>query len=63
MPFGPEETEFSLKMTEPSSATLENDGFKLLLKGKFGDLTHGVHKFQAIEMHVHHPSEHTVNKI
>lgn len=38
-----------------------NDGFKLFLKGNFGTIKYGDHNFKVSEIHLHHPSEHTVN--
>ena len=39
---------------------LLNDGQKLFVKGYFGDLKYGDHIFKTKEIHLHHPSEHTV---
>ena len=40
---------------------LLNDGNKLYVKGFFGNLQYGDHMFKSKEIHLHHPSEHTVN--
>lgn len=47
---------------EPEEEFIEllNDGMKLFVKGSFGALQYGDHFFQTREIHLHHPSEHTV---
>lgn len=47
---------------EPEEDFIEllNDGLKLFVKGSFGALQYGDHLFQTSEIHLHHPSEHTV---
>ena len=52
-----------MKYTSPSGPVIFlNDGFKLILRGSFGSLFYGAHQYNAVEIHFHSPSEHTVNK-
>lgn len=46
--------------TPKGNVVFINDGYKLILRGFFGKLFYGVHEYTAVEIHFHHPSEHTV---
>ena len=40
---------------------VSNDGFKIIFQNNnFGFIKHGAHKYYGKEIHLHHPSEHTV---
>jgi len=40
---------------------LRNDGLKLIFQAEnFGSMSDGNHVYKAKEIHIHHPSEHTV---
>lgn len=62
-PYSPEEIGLTLNLQEPKgNITLHNDGYKLIIEGDFGSISHGAHTFNAYEIHIHHPSEHTFNE-
>lgn len=44
---------------ENNRIEMYNDGFKLIVKGMFGNLKYGEHELPAKEIYIHHPSEHT----
>jgi len=48
-------------LTKPrGKLQLINDGYKLIFRANsFGYIKHGIHKFDAKEIHIHSPSEHT----
>ena len=40
--------------------TFINDGYKLVFSAQsFGSVTHGAHQYEAKQIEIHHPSEHT----
>lgn len=61
-PYEAEELSFIINLSAPQgSLTLRNDGYKLVFSAdNFGLIQHGAHKYKAKEIHIHHPSEHTV---
>jgi carbonic anhydrase len=60
-PYQPLSVGIKLKYETPKDKVVFiNDGYKLILRGLFGKLFYGVHEYTAVEIHFHHPSEHTV---
>lgn len=46
-------------ITPKKNVTISNDGYKILVKGKFGSFSHEQQEYKIREIHIHTPSEHT----
>ena len=44
---------------EDNKIEIFNDGYKLIVKGEFGNIKYGDHELPTKEIYIHHPSEHT----
>jgi carbonic anhydrase len=61
LPYEAENTKLKLNLTPVKKFQIKNDGYKIsLLAESFGSILHGDHAYVAKEIHIHHPSEHTV---
>jgi carbonic anhydrase len=60
-PYQPEEVKLTINLHSPKGKIrLGNDGYKLIFKAdNFGYISHGAHQYDAKEIHIHLPSEHT----
>jgi carbonic anhydrase len=61
LPYEAENTSLEINLQPVNKFQINNDGYKLYLTAEsFGTITHGDHIYVAKEIHIHHPSEHTV---
>jgi carbonic anhydrase len=60
-PYLPEEFALKINLKPPKGKMmLMNDGYKLIFTAdSFGEITHGSHQFDAKQIEIHHPSEHS----
>jgi carbonic anhydrase len=64
LPYEAENTALKLNLLPVNKFQIKNDGYKLYLTADtFGTISHGDHLYVAKEIHIHHPSEHTVRII